>query len=223
MDTPVKRCSRCNIEKPLTEYYRQARGKDGLQGYCKLCKRELRAEYRRNHPDRVKIANKKWREKNREHSRQYSARYNAENTEKRKVYRVNNRDKYAKNAALYRARHPERVKYYTRKWRDKNPANMRAMWQRRRARIAGAAGTHTADEISKLFEKQRHKCYYCHKKLINPFTKEGKGEIAHLDHVIPLDRGGRNDIGNLVWACQYCNSSKCNKLPHEWAKGGRLL
>lgn len=38
-----------------------------------------------------------------------------------------------------------------------------------------------------------------------------------LDHVIPLSRGGADEIDNTV-ACHYtCNMEKGNKLPDEFA------
>lgn len=33
-----------------------------------------------------------------------------------------------------------------------------------------------------------------------------------IDHVVPISKGGKNDQDNLVFSCQYCNSSKYNKV-----------
>ena len=41
-------------------------------------------------------------------------------------------------------------------------------------------------------------------------------EIATLDHVYPLSRGGTHDPGNLVAACQRCNQLKGSLLPVEF-------
>lgn len=40
------------------------------------------------------------------------------------------------------------------------------------------------------------------------------------DHVIPLSRGGTNDIANLATACAHCNRSKGRKLLSEWRHHG---
>ncbi|MFD6279478.1 HNH endonuclease [Streptomyces sp. NPDC060209] len=37
-----------------------------------------------------------------------------------------------------------------------------------------------------------------------------------MDHVIPLARGGADDLSNLVPACHACNNSKNDKTPAEW-------
>ena len=62
----MKTCSRCNVRKPLGEYYRCAARMDGRQSYCKACigeyktkypptsaaKRKHKRDYRVLHPDR---------------------------------------------------------------------------------------------------------------------------------------------------------------------------
>ena len=40
----------------------------------------------------------------------------------------------------------------------------------------------------------------------------------HLDHVIPVSRGGDHGMHNLVVACARCNLSKGAKTPEEWAQ-----
>jgi len=41
----LKRCSRCKQEKPVTEFGKHQRRKDGLQSYCRECKRAYDREY----------------------------------------------------------------------------------------------------------------------------------------------------------------------------------
>lgn len=56
-----------------------------------------------------------------------------------------------------------------------------------------------------VFARDEHCCVYC-----------GATEDLTVDHVLPLSRGGTNDLGNLVTACRPCNSSKNAKTPEEW-------
>jgi 5-methylcytosine-specific restriction endonuclease McrA len=37
-----------------------------------------------------------------------------------------------------------------------------------------------------------------------------------VDHVVPLEQGGANDITNLVPACRSCNASKRDRTPEQW-------
>lgn len=60
----------------------------------------------------------------------------------------------------------------------------------------------------KLVRRYRQQCAYC----------GGSEGGIHMDHVIPLSRGGRHAIGNVLPACQRCNLSKGAKLVAEWKR-----
>jgi 5-methylcytosine-specific restriction endonuclease McrA len=55
-------------------------------------------------------------------------------------------------------------------------------------------------------------CYLCLDPI--PFGKD------HLEHKIPLSRGGSNEYNNLAVACQHCNCKKHNKTETEYKIGG---
>lgn len=59
-----------------------------------------------------------------------------------------------------------------------------------------------------VFARDGKVCRYC-ASTDGPF---------HIDHVIPLSRGGTHDLGNLAVACHGCNSAKSGKLLSEWAR-----
>lgn len=42
------------------------------------------------------------------------------------------------------------------------------------------------------------------------------------DCVLPLSRGGRYTLGNVVPACRSCNASKCNEEVTHWLRRKRL-
>jgi 5-methylcytosine-specific restriction endonuclease McrA len=87
--------------------------------------------------------------------------------------------------------------------------------QRRRARKRAAEGSHTVDELKALFQRQRGKCAYCGVSIRNGY---------HIDHVIPLARGGSNWIANIALACAKCNLTKSATDPIEFARrNGKLL
>ncbi len=63
----------------------------------------------------------------------------------------------------------------------------------------------------KVYEKGNGICAICGKPVTkNEFT---------IDHIIPLSRGGRNDIENLQIACHDCNELKGNRMDSEFATG----
>lgn len=61
-----------------------------------------------------------------------------------------------------------------------------------------------------VFARDEHCCVYC-----------GATEDLTVDHVLPISRGGTNDLSNLVTACRPCNSSKNAKTPEEWEAARR--
>jgi 5-methylcytosine-specific restriction endonuclease McrA len=51
-------------------------------------------------------------------------------------------------------------------------------------------------------------CHYCGRKF--------PPRDLTMDHLVPLIRGGRSTKGNLVPACQDCNSKKKHQFAFEW-------
>ena len=100
-------------------------------------------------------------------------------------------------------------------WKKANPEKVRVDAHVRRARKQAAEGSHSADELKALFERQQGKCAYCSKSIRKGY---------HVDHVIPLARGGSNWITNIAFACARCNTSKGATDPIAFAQRlGRLL
>ena len=51
-----------------------------------------------------------------------------------------------------------------------------------------------------------------------------KNKKIHLDHYIPLSKGGEHTLSNLVISCPHCNLSKNAKDPYIFANSiGRLI
>lgn len=58
-----------------------------------------------------------------------------------------------------------------------------------------------------LRARERGKCANCNKDLIQELEDD-----VHIDHIIPLSKGGCNDLVNLQILCKNCNLKKSNKL-----------
>lgn len=113
-----------------------------------------------------------------------------------------------------RQANPERYREIDRR-RNQSPHRRAlhvARTARRRSRLKQAKGSYTADDIKVQLKSQRGKCWWCGRKV---------GQKFHVDHLIPLARGGTNEPRNIVISCPTCNVTRRDKLPHEW--NGRLL
>ena len=87
----------------------------------------------------------------------------------------------------------------------------------RRARLKGAGGFFTADQVDALYATQKGRCAEpsCRIKLDGKF---------HRDHIMPVTLGGAGGIENIQLLCQPCNNRKRAKHPIAWAQeNGRLL
>jgi len=98
-------------------------------------------------------------------------------------------------------------------WRD-HPDARRAKYHKYRARKKGNGGSFTADEINALFEQQEGFCFYCGELLYASFDRE-----IHIEHKIPISRGGSSNIENIALSCSKCNLTKGAKTHDEFSNG----
>lgn len=154
-----------------------------------------------NNRDFVRRRNSKWNKKNRPAMRAAVKRWALKDPEKAKRIKAASKKRNAPKIVVYMARYV----------RD-NPDKYRAYNSRRRARTR--QGYSDAD-VQKLKALQRGKCALC-------FLRFGKR--YHVDHILPLARGGSNERTNIQLTCQRCNLSKSARDPIEHAaKLGRLV
>ena len=214
-------CAKCKISKLGTEFSLSLGSKDGLSCRCKACQREayaslekprlkaLRAAwYSKNKPS-LKGSRKAWRLENKERLQTRDAERRKKNKDKEKARHA---DYYLRNKAKLRAYHAanwleNKDKLYAKstEWRKKNPQKIAVLGNRRRARVAAALATLTAEQWSAILELYGNCCAYC-----------GRTGKMTMDHVVPISRGGGTTADNVVPACQSCNSSKNARTPEEW-------
>ena len=207
--TPSKRCTKCGDEYPATaEYFHADRSKlSGIRSSCKWCSTADALAYRRSHLEKRTEAERRYKRANRDKCNALLRAWRKKNPDKvnsestrasKRAWKKRNADKVQQDRREFMRTHPEKVAEYNRN---------------RRARRLNSEGAHTDKDVQLIFKHQHGKCYYCKCEL----------GLYHVDHVIPLSRGGSNGPENIVLACAHCNSTKNNKMPHEWPEGGRLL
>lgn len=156
--------------------------------------RRLNIEWRKNNPGRASAASRAWEAAHPGKKAEYAAR----NYLKYKPVRnATSRAWYVKNK--------ERAAALHRDWVRENRHLRAQHGASRRARKFNNGGSHTFKEWLAKCAEYHYTCAYCPAKDIK-LTR---------DHVVPLSRGGRDSIDNIVPACQPCNSRKRDKLIEE--------
>jgi 5-methylcytosine-specific restriction endonuclease McrA len=123
----------------------------------------------------------------------------------KKAWNLANRGLVAERKRRYSARTSVRNVARATAWAAANPGKANANWVRgknkRRVRKASAGGSHTPEQWLDLVERAKGRCCICGKK----------GHLTR-DHIIPLSRGGIDDITNIQPLCRSCNSRKNSHL-----------
>ena len=244
----TKICIKCNTEKEINEFpFRKDNGT--FRNVCKKCI-SLKAKIdRKNNPEKHKLRDRISREKNREKLTEYNKQYRLKNKEsleaKNKEKYRNNKEYYSEYSRLYREKNKEKIKQqgilyrekykkiifqkkkeYSEKNKDKINAYHRKYQKIEKNRILTANRRHkrrtlekkgdvTAEQLENLYNTVDI-CYWCNTKL--------KKSNTHLDHYIPLSKGGEHTLSNLVISCRKCNLSKNAKDPFDFALSkGKLL
>ena len=218
-----KICTKCNIEKKLSEYYKKKSGKDGYYTFCKECDGIYKKTYYTENKESIAIYKKAYREENKEKIATKDKIYREENKEslnaKSRDYHHANKESLAIYKKTYYAENKEylviKSKAYnqTRMGRlvDRNKTH-----KRRFLKLANNDGTIPTQygypltiELNDLMIWQNHKCIYCDSALT-------LDETTHLDHIVPLSKGGEHSINNVQWLCSYCNLHKSDMSESEF-------
>lgn len=147
-------------------------------------------------------------------------------------YYTENRDAVLAIKAAKRLADPEKYTAQSLAWQRSNPEKMEsyrerknalgreysklyhhshrkqhAAQQRVRNHLRRGDGSFTQDDVTTLYSIQEGRCFYCDKEV---------GKVYHVDHWMPVSKGGANTSGNIVIACPPCNLSKSSRLPWDF-------
>ena len=201
-----KHCKLCSQTLPTDCFNQSKKNKDGLVSWCRTCVRSYNKSYNLQNKQQVTEQKSKYRQANADKLRASQREYYA-----------NNKDLYAIKAKAWRSKNFESKKAYDKQYAEANkdktkaaakrfalrhPERISLNRQKRRARLAKARVYKvTAKDLAAVLSAP---CIYC------------GSPSKHVDHVIPLSRGGNHSVGNLAPACQECNLAKGSKLVSEW-------
>jgi len=66
---------------------------------------------------------------------------------------------------------------------------------------------------SLVYRRDDYRCQYC-----GTVNTEHENPLYHIDHIIPVSRGGKTELANLQLLCEPCNLSKAARLEEEQPK-----
>ena len=190
-----KICTCCLVTRDVSEFHVRRKSLDGLSLICKACTKTKHAEHYAKKKEACKAKAKEW------------ARANPE---KRVAIRK-------KSAAKHIDKKRAAGRDFQRRRREVDPINYRLDGRRfanlRRSRLQKNGGNISYEWWKALFEVFEYStCLYCGKE----------DQKLEMDHFIPVSKGGRTEVGNLVPCCITCNRSKSTKMPDEWIHPRRI-
>lgn len=211
MSDPLKRCSKCQTEKPREAFHKAPKRKDGLYPYCRDCKNAWKREYRKANPEKMRQADRaKHARRSPDEKRASAKRYRDANLEQAREsnrrYYERNREAIIQRTKRWHAENADLSRELKRAHREANRDKYRNKINSRRARISG-----TAIGPVDLESLWTGLCGICGEgidramKFPNPLSPS-------VDHIIPLSKGGGHVADNLQWAHFGCNASKSNRV-----------
>ena len=157
------------------------------------------ASYRKSHKKKRGLYNKSYYQDHKEESRFYQAAY----------YKAHKEGRSLRDSEYYKA-NKKRILLFTNAYRKAHLSECAARESVRRTRINNST-TGDLAQIKEIYriaaERPKVRCYLCN-KLIRLGDR-------HVDHILPVAKGGLTKPSNLAITCSHCNQSKGAKHPNE--------
>ena len=167
-----------------------------MQKFCKRCNCESTRYQDGRCIACTRARNAEWAKQNQDKKNEISRKWNELNRHQKRE--IN---------AVYRAAKNEEIKQKRRVKRQQDPSIERVKAATRKALKLGNGGSLSKNIVQLLLAKQAGLCACCQQPLNGSF---------HLDHIMPLSLGGRNDDSNVQLLLPRCNLQKFVSPPEKF-------
>ena len=212
-----KKCSKCNIDKELTEFYER-------HSRCKSCVREIQKEYRENNKQAIRERHRIYHSANKEKRIAYNEANKKAQKEYRKEYYRVNQEAIKDKAKDYNSANRPKINEQRKNRRKTNEVYALSIRLRNRTRMAFSLGGYSKD--TKTEEILGCSWATLKRHIENQFTEGMSWEnpfTFHIDHVKPLGNAKTKEelielfhYTNLQPLSPEINLMKSNLTPQEW-------
>jgi len=219
VDIDIKKCNRCKVEYPKSAKY-FCRDKSKRDGYRTLCKKCVK-EYKELNKEKVDLYQKEYHKKYYKDNRQVilsrMTEYYESNQDKvlsyHKEYYEKNKEELKEKQRKYIIDNRESVLEGKKVYHRNNLDKAHAARLRRKARVRLSPHDFTSSDRNRILKDFNDSC-----------CLSGESEDIHMDHVLPLCKGGGTVVGNIVPLSGKLNLSKNDRNLFVWFEDnkGRL-
>lgn len=107
METKI--CSKCKIEKPLSEFSRNKNKKGGVGSWCAFCAKQYNSNYYKTNKHKFVEYNKNYYQNNKEELLEYHKQYRKNNKKQIQNWKLKNKKKIARQAKTYHENHKKHL------------------------------------------------------------------------------------------------------------------
>lgn len=187
-----KVCGICGVDKSFSEFNKNIRLQYGLEYCCRDCQNDsFRTKYRPKHREKSNLWAKQYRLNNKAKIKKYSANY----------YKLNKKTSNLKGK-IWRNNNEGYIKERDRRYRQLNKALCNTHTQSRRAKKKNATHPDHNIAIEKIYQ------------LMAIRVKKCIGIGFHVDHILPINRGGYHHHINLQVIPEKLNEGKGDNLDY---------
>lgn len=210
----TKICTKCKEERTVDLFSKNKNNKDGLEHWCKICRKQMYIEERDKRLEYQKKYKREDEQRFKEQQKRYKTKVKEQNKEKNyqryKAYEEKNKEKLTEYRQEYFQKNRDKILDYNRKYIKQRKNTDELFLFKHKVRILIYSSfkrknlnkkNHTTDILGCDFEELKNHLY---KTFFDNYGYEyNNQETVHIDHIIPLATANTEE--EVINLCHYTN------------------